>query len=123
MSFFFFFMAFYVIVQKTRMIELTNKGLFCESGGFHIDPTRGVEVALITHAHSDHARKGSKLYYCAAPSVRLLQSRLGASAKIIGVPYREKLKLGDRTVSFHPAGHMLGSAQVRVEAPDGEVWV
>jgi putative mRNA 3-end processing factor len=104
------------------VIELGEKGLHCPSGGFHIDPTRGVDVALITHAHSDHARRGSQSYVCAAPSVRLLRLRLGEKANIRGVGYRERLRFGDTTVSFHPAGHILGSAQIRVERA-GEVWV
>lgn len=104
------------------MISLTERGLYCEAGGFHIDPTRRVEVALITHAHSDHARRGSKKYYCAEPSVKLLQHRLGPDAHIVGVPYRKKVNFGETYVSFHPAGHILGSAQIRIEV-GSKVWV
>lgn len=104
------------------MISLKERGLYCEAGGFHIDPTRKVDVALITHAHSDHARRGSKKYYCAEASVALLQHRMGPEAHIVGIPYRKKVKFGDTYVSFHPAGHILGSAQVRVEA-GSKVWV
>ncbi len=101
-------------------------GLYCQPGGFHIDPWLAVDVAVITHAHSDHARGGSKLYYCAAPTAPLLRIRLGAQYDIRGIPYGEVFALGATRVSFHPAGHVLGSAQVRVEAgPRGssEVWV
>src|SRR5690349_3197221 len=98
------------------MIELSGQGLYCAAGGFHIDPLKRAEIALITHAHSDHARRGSETYYCAEPSVRLLRHRLGPGAAIIGVPYRKKFRLRDAQVSFHPAGHILGSAQIRVEA-------
>ncbi len=104
------------------MIRLTKQGLFCESGGFHIDPSRRVELALVTHAHSDHARKGSRRYLTAEDGVGLLRHRLGADIDVTGVPYGRKIQLGRTTVSFHPAGHILGSAQVRVEQ-DGEVWV
>lgn len=104
------------------MIKLTERGLYCEAGGFHIDPTRKVEVALVTHAHSDHARRGSRKYFCAEPGVGLLARRLGSEAQIVGVPYGKQLQFGTATVSFHPAGHILGSAQIRVEH-DSKVWV
>jgi putative mRNA 3-end processing factor len=104
------------------MITMSPQGLFCPAGGFHIDPSKSVDTALITHAHSDHARRGSRRYLCAAPSAPLLQERLGKAAKIEPIPYRQKFQLGRATVSFHSAGHILGSAQVRVEV-DGQVWV
>ena len=97
-------------------------GLFCERGGFHIDPWQPVERALITHAHGDHARPGSTAYLCAAPTEGLLRRRLGADTPIESVPYGAVLKIGDVRVSFHPAGHVLGSAQIRLESADG-VWV
>lgn len=104
------------------MISLTPRGLYCEPGGFYIDPLKRVDVALVTHAHSDHARRGSKKYYSANQSVRLLAHRLGADAPIVGIPYRKKIQFGDVSVSFHPAGHILGSAQVRIEY-GSKVWV
>lgn len=104
------------------MIELRPQGLYCPAGNFYIDPHRVVENAVITHAHSDHARRGSKNYFCALSSVRLLKSRLGENIHVKGIPYRETFALGNARVSFHPAGHILGSAQVRVEV-DGKVWV
>ncbi len=97
-------------------------GLFCERGGFHIDPWLPVDRALITHAHGDHARAGSAAYLCAAPTEALLRRRLGADTRIETVPYGSPLTLGEVTVSFHPAGHVLGSAQIRLESPDG-IWV
>ncbi len=97
-------------------------GLFCERGGFHIDPWQPVERALITHAHGDHARPGSAAYLCADESRGLLRRRLGADTSIERVSYGTPLLIGDVRVSFHPAGHVLGSAQIRLESSDG-VWV
>ena len=104
------------------MLRESPAGLFCAGGAFHIDPWQPVDRAVITHAHGDHARPGSAAYLCAAPGLPLLQRRFGSDARIEPLPYGRRLKLGDVVVSFHPAGHVLGSAQVRVEGPDG-VWV
>lgn len=104
------------------MLTVTEHGLHCAAGGFHIDPWRAVDRALITHAHADHARAGSRHYLCAAPGVGVLRARLGSSAVIEGVPYGERRTRDGVTVSFHPAGHVLGAAQIRVEHR-GEVWV
>jgi putative mRNA 3-end processing factor len=104
------------------LIESTPRGLYCAAGDFHIDPWQPVERAVITHAHSDHARPGSVRYLCAAPSVFPLRARLGGEASIEGVPYGEAIGLGDTRISLHPAGHVLGSAQVRIES-GGEAWV
>src|SRR4051812_47423226 len=104
------------------MLELTPQGLFCRPGNFHIDPCRGVENAVITHAHSDHARRGSRNYFCVSSSVSLVKTRLGGGINVRGVPYREPVKMGEVLVSFHPAGHIMGSAQIRMEW-GGEVWV
>jgi putative mRNA 3-end processing factor len=97
-------------------------GLFCERGGFHIDPWQPVERALITHAHGDHARPGSTAYLCAAPSEALLRRRLGSDIRIESIPYGAPMTIGGVRVSFHPAGHVLGSAQIRLESAEG-VWV
>lgn len=104
------------------LITVRPEGLYCELGNFFIDPWQPVETALITHAHADHARPGSSLYIATALSEGILRQRLGLEIALQGVPYGEKLKLGRAWVSFHPAGHVLGSAQIRVEA-DGDVWV
>ncbi len=100
----------------------SEQGLFCGAGGFHIDPWQPVGRALITHAHGDHARPGSAAYLCAAPGERLLRRRLGAEARIESLAYGEPLTIGSVRVSFHPAGHILGSAQIRLESEAG-VWV
>jgi putative mRNA 3-end processing factor len=104
------------------LLTETAAGLWCEAGGFHIDPWEPVERALITHAHGDHARPGSAAYLCAAPCAPLLRRRFGSEARIESVPYGAPLTIGSARVSFHPAGHVLGSAQIRVESADG-VWV
>lgn len=104
------------------VIVVGDFGLYCAAGDFYIDPWRPVERAVVTHAHSDHARWGSRTYYCAAVGGGVLRERVGADARIVGIPYGERMRLGEALVSFHPAGHILGSAQVRVEV-DGEVWV
>ena len=96
---------------------MTEAGFYCEPGRFHIDPWRPVERALITHAHGDHARPGHAAYLAAAPGLPLLRARVGADATIDGVPYGTSLRLGDVDVSFHPAGHVLGSAQIRLHTP------
>jgi putative mRNA 3-end processing factor len=104
------------------MVIERPEGLFCPAGGFYIDPWGAVDRALITHAHGDHARAGSHRYLCAEPSRRLLERRFEAEALIESLPYGEAVTLGDVRVSFHPAGHILGSAQIRLEGSDG-VWV
>lgn len=104
------------------LITASRRGLECAAGGFCIDPMRASELAVITHAHADHARRGADRYIAHRDSVPILRARLGASQRIDGVDYGEPLALGDTTVSLHPAGHVLGSAQVRVQRGD-DVWV
>jgi putative mRNA 3-end processing factor len=96
-------------------LELTGKGFYCAAGDFHIDPWSPVERAVITHAHSDHARAGSSSYLCARAGEGVLRARLGG-VSIQALEYGEAVTIGDARVSLHPAGHILGSAQVRVEA-------
>jgi putative mRNA 3-end processing factor len=103
------------------MIIDTPRGLYCEAGNFYIDPWQPVERALITHAHGDHARPGCAAYLCAAPAARVLRQRL-PDAIVETVQYGEAMAIGNVRVSFHPAGHILGSAQIRLEHA-GEVWV
>lgn len=108
--------------MSSPVIVRTAAGAYCPAGDFHIDPTRRVPRAVITHAHADHARRGMGRYWCAARGEAVLRCRIGARAPIEPVPFGEPFRLGDAQVSFHPAGHILGSAQVRVEV-DGAVWV
>jgi putative mRNA 3-end processing factor len=103
------------------MIVDSPQGLWCPRGAFHLDPFGPVERAVITHAHGDHARAGNAAYLCTPETAALLQRRLeGATVETLA--YGERRRVGEVTISFHPAGHMLGSAQVRIEGPEG-VWV
>ncbi len=103
-------------------LTLTEAGLYCPPGRFHIDPWRPVERALITHAHGDHARGGSAAYLATRAGLPLLANRLPPDATIETVEYAERRRIGDVEVSFHPAGHVLGSAQIRI-SDAGRVWV
>src|SRR5687767_8890575 len=98
------------------MLVEAPDGLHCPAGGFHIDPWGPVARALITHAHGDHARAGSAAYLCTPGTGALLRRRLGAEAIIQTLPYGEAVTLGEIRVSFHPAGHVFGSAQIRLES-------
>lgn len=111
-----------MISSISPLVLWTEKGLYCPMGDFYIDPHRAVETAVITHAHSDHARRGSRRYFCASSGVGLLKSRLGCQIQVQGIPYGESLTLGRVRLSFHAAGHVLGSAQIRIQR-DAEVWV
>jgi putative mRNA 3-end processing factor len=104
------------------MLIETSQGLYCPDGDFHVDPWAPVARALITHAHGDHARLGSTAYLCAEQCAPLLRRRFGADAVIESTPYGRHVTLGSTRVSFHPAGHVLGSAQIRIEGSGG-VWV
>jgi putative mRNA 3-end processing factor len=104
-----------------EMVVVRKEGLYCVPGGFYIDPWRPVERAVITHAHGDHARYGHGKYLTAASGVHVLRSRLG-EINVDGLEYGETVVHNGVTISLHPAGHVLGSAQVRMEY-QGEVWV
>jgi len=103
------------------LLTMTPEGLYCARGGFHVDPWVPVPRAVLTHAHADHAREGSAAYLCAAPGLPVARHRLPGTV-IEAWDYGERHSMGDVQLSFHPAGHVLGSAQLRIEA-DGEVWV
>ena len=103
-------------------MELNDKGLYCSKGGFYIDPWRAVDKALITHAHSDHAKPGTKNYLAVDKSENLLRLRLGKKINIQIVKNGEILNINGIKISFHPAGHILGSAQIRLES-DNQVVV
>lgn len=108
--------------EKQPLIVVRPEGLYCPAGDFYIDPWRGVELAVLTHAHADHTRWGSRQYLCSRQGEGLTRHRLGKTAAVRSYPYGERFTLGGVTVSFHSAGHVLGSAQVRVD--DGnQVWV
>ena len=98
------------------------EGLYCPPGDFYIDPWRQVERAVITHGHGDHARAGHSHYLAAAPGEGILRKRLGANIDLLSLQYGETINHHGVKLSLHPAGHVLGSAQVRLEYK-GEVWV
>ncbi len=104
------------------LIVQRPEGLYCPPGDFYIDPWRRVERAVITHAHADHARTGHGHYLATAVSEGLLRARLGAGIAFQGLAYGEVVEHQGVRISLHPAGHVLGSAQVRVEH-GGRVWV
>lgn len=103
------------------VLTLGPQGLYCPAGDFHIDPWGAVPRALITHGHSDHARPGSTAYLCTDIAAPVIRQRLGP-VTLDTVSYGQSLALGGARVSFHPAGHVPGSAQIRVEVA-GQVWV
>ena len=103
------------------LVVVRKEGLYCPPGQFYIDPWRPVERAVITHAHADHARTGHRHYLSTTAGVPVLQARLGP-VTIQGLEYGERLTHHGVTISLHPAGHVLGSAQVRIEY-QGQVWV
>ncbi|MEB3257875.1 MAG: ligase-associated DNA damage response exonuclease [Cyanobacteriota bacterium] len=103
-------------------LRLTPEGLYCVPARAWIDPWRPVAQALLTHAHADHARPGSGAYWASAPSEGVLRARLGAEIPLTSLPYGAERKLGDALISFHAAGHVLGSAQILIEAA-GERWL
>jgi putative mRNA 3-end processing factor len=108
--------------MRAPLLKLTDKGLYCPPGNFFVDPWKPVQHALITHAHGDHARWGSKNYLSQKDTVPLLKVRLGTYANYQGIDYNSPFDLNGVKVSFHPAGHIIGSAQIRLEYK-GEIWV
>ena len=105
-----------------ELLQVTDAGLYCPRGDFYVDPWRRVPRAVITHAHADHARWGCDRYLCAAPGKTVLRTRLGGNAVIDTLRYGESLSINGVNVSLHPAGHVLGSAQVRIEH-GGVTWI
>ena len=108
-------------MKKTGLVRLTGKGLYCEQGDFYIDPWLPVKKAVLTHAHADHTYRGNRDYLVPEEGERLSRIRLGDEARISTRKYGEIFDIGGVKVSFHPAGHVLGSAQIRVEYK-GEIW-
>ncbi len=100
--------------MKPEIVQPAPSGLYCPDGDFYIDPRWPVDRAVITHAHADHARPGSRAYLCAAPCRRLLRERLGPEACIEALAYGEVRTVGAARLSLHPAGHILGSARVKI---------
>jgi putative mRNA 3-end processing factor len=103
------------------VLTFTDSGIYCPAGDFHIDPWRPVPRALVTHGHSDHARWGMGSYLATDKALPVILKRLG-HITAEGIAYGRPRQIGAAKVSFHPAGHVPGSAQIRVEVA-GEVWV
>lgn len=103
------------------VLTFTDRGIYCPAGDFHIDPWRPVDRALITHGHADHARPGHGAYLATTGALPVVRHRLG-QITAEGIAYGEVRTIGGARVSFHPAGHLPGSAQIRVEV-GGQVWV
>ena len=104
------------------LLQLRPEGLYCPAAAAWIDPWRPVPRALITHAHADHARPGCGEYWALGASEGILRERLGAEIQFLPVDYGQLHRIGEARVSFHSAGHVLGSAQIRLEA-GGESWL
>lgn len=105
-----------------HLLVVNEKGIYCERANFYIDPWKPVEKAIITHAHADHSRWGMKHYAAHKLSVPIMKSRLGQDINVESWEYGKKHQINGVSISLHPAGHIPGSAQVRVEYK-GEVWV
>lgn len=97
------------------MLKFTPKGIYCIPGRFYIDPWKPVDFALITHGHADHARWGMKKYLCHHFTVPILKSRISKDISVQGIEYNENILINGVKVSFHPAGHIIGSAQIKLE--------
>jgi putative mRNA 3-end processing factor len=110
------------MTDRTPLVTLTRRGLYCPPGDFYIDPPKAVQTAVVTHAHGDHLREGSARMLLAAPGLGIARKRLKDARNVLAMDYGVPFALGGVTVSLHPAGHILGSAQVRLEH-EGEVWV
>jgi len=104
------------------VVSLTDRGLYCAAGDFYIDPWEAVDRAVITHPHADHLRPGSRVYVTSAAAAPLVRARVGDDAAIEAMEYGQPITRDGVRVSLGPAGHILGSAHVRI-ARAGEVWV
>jgi putative mRNA 3-end processing factor len=116
-----YYLSYSLKYNFLNLIQFTSNGLYCPIGDFYIDPWKPVKKAIITHAHSDHARWGSDAYLCTEQSLPLLKLRLG-DINVESLEWRKVLDINGVSVSFYPAGHIIGSAQVRVSYK-GEIWV
>ena len=109
-------------MKRDGLVTLTSRGLYCALGDFYVDPWKPVKKAVLTHAHADHTYRGNQDYLVPVEGERLSRIRLGDEARISTQQYGETASMNGVSVSFHPAGHVLGSAQVRIEYK-GEIWV
>lgn len=109
-------------MRSKNLLEFNDCGIYCPKGDFYIDPWKPVSRAIITHAHSDHAKYGNKYYLAHHLTAPILKYRLGPDILLETVEFGQETFMNGIKVSFHPAGHIVGSAQIRVE-DNGEVWV
>ncbi|MEM6892965.1 MAG: ligase-associated DNA damage response exonuclease [Bacteroidota bacterium] len=107
--------------MNTPLLQFTNKGIYCEPADVYLDPWRPVDKAIISHGHADHSRWGHKKYITHHRNVPIVRHRLG-KVVITGKEWGETFTINGVKFSFHPAGHIVGSSQIRVEH-QGEVWV
>lgn len=107
--------------MKQPLLAFNDKGIYCAHAGVYLDPWRPVDKAIITHGHADHSRWGHKQYITHHMNVPIIKHRLG-DINVTGKDWGETFTINGVTFSFHPAGHIIGSAQVRVEYK-GEIWV
>lgn len=105
-----------------QIIEFRPQGIYCIPGKFYIDPWLPVDRAIITHGHADHARAGMGSYLCHRFTTPILKIRIGEAIQVQDVDYNEAININGVEVSLHPAGHIIGSAQVRI-AYKGKVVV
>lgn len=108
--------------MSQRLLTFDTLGIYCPQADVYIDPWRSVERALITHAHSDHARRGMKHYLAHKDTVPVMRLRLGNGIRTQSVDYGDPVYINGVRISFHPAGHIYGSSQIRLEY-QGQVWV
>jgi putative mRNA 3-end processing factor len=104
------------------LITFTNKGIYCNQGDFYVDPWRPVNLAVTTHGHADHVKWGNTAYLCHELTKPILQQRLGADLNIQTLPYNKEISINGVKLSLFPAGHVIGSSQIRLEYK-GEVCV
>src|SRR5690348_16272089 len=112
--------AYITGMRPQDILATTPSGLFCKPGGFYIDPVRPVDKALITHGHSDHARAGHGAVLATQETLDMMRLRYGENfaGATQAIRYGEEIRLGEVRVKFHPAGHVLGSAQIEVACKD-----
>src|SRR3954454_3767710 len=103
-------------MDANALLQSTDVGLYCPPGDFYIDPWRPVDRAVITHAHGDHACRGCGRYLTSRQGRQVLQARIGDEAVVDTLEYGESKQVNGVKLSLHPAGHILGSSQVRVES-------
>ena len=107
--------------MKTPLLQFTDRGIYCEKAGIYLDPWKPVDKAIISHGHADHSRYGHKKYITHSKNVPIIKHRLG-DITVQGVDWNQSFSVNGVRFSLHPAGHILGSSQIRAEYK-GEVWV